>query len=69
VVYRLVARSRAAAGLTSLREAYRAGRTADYRNRRVIAGDSLKGEEAAAAVRAVMLEYLDLRELPPGSPA
>ena len=49
-VYRLVARSRAD----------------DDRNRRVIAGDSLKGADVADAVRAVMLEHLDLRDLPHG---
>jgi hypothetical protein len=53
-VFRLVARSRAA------------GRIDDHRNRRVIAGDSLKGEDTVAAVRAVMLEHLDLRDLPHG---
>jgi hypothetical protein len=49
-VYRLVARSSAD----------------DDRNRRVIAGDSLKGADVADAVRAVMLEHLDLRDLPHG---
>ncbi len=50
----------------SLRPVYRLvarARTAGQRPSRLVAGDSLMGEDAAAAVRAAMLDCLDLREL------
>ena len=62
VYYSLVARTRSGAGLT-MKEAYRTGRLAQFRNRNITVAESLRGEALMEQVKAEIIQAGRLEHL------